>query len=103
MGWSVFRTRLQMEELGADGNAGNLRIAEVVKRRFEIYCGRRYTLADKPVCHAGISIWLNREGWNSREDSCDHSRPRCVASHTDDGVRAELTKQLAAMEHARGK
>jgi len=96
-------TGREAEEFIANGDAGDLRVAEVSRGGGKVNCGGIYALADKAVGEAREGVWFEGKRRNAPENGCPHGWSGGVAADSDDDVGAEITQQLAAADKAEGK
>ena len=95
--------RREGEELRADGNAGDLGVAEPLGRRFEVDGGGLDALADEAIGEAGYRVRLKGHRGNPEAQGRGHRRAGGVAAHAEDDVGLEVADQLVARPHAEGQ
>src|SRR5277367_5716457 len=88
------RSWLQREKLLAYRTAGYRCISEILARRSEAYRRRAHSLANEPICQPGCGIRFKGQRGDASQQSGDHSRPRSVATHTDDNIGAKCVEDF---------
>jgi len=90
----------EAKEFVADGDSGELRIAEIFRSGGKVDCGGIYALAYEAVGEAWVGVGFEGKRGNAPKNSCAHGRAGGIASDSDDDVGAEITQQLTAADEA---
>ena len=91
------RIGLQREEFRANGNAGDLSLAEPAHRGVEIDGSRLHPAADEAIGEAGDGVGFKCDGGNAELKGSGHGGARCIAADAEDNVGLELLDQTAAV------
>ncbi len=95
--------RGEMEEVGADGDAGEAGSVKIVGGGLEVNGGGADPGADQAVGESGHGVGLKGQGGDAQQDGRAHHGTRGVSADADDDGGAELVEQAHALPEAEGQ